>query len=45
MEVNSKTVAVLHVGGEGGGGRSSWPALGQGLGRMEVVRDFICVAW
>jgi hypothetical protein len=34
MSVNSKTVAVLHVGW---GGTSSWPGLDQGLGRMEVV--------
>ena len=40
MVVNSKNVAVLHVGG--GGGRSSWPGLEKGLGRMEVVRDCIC---
>ena len=38
MSVNSKTVAVLHVGG----GTSSWPGLEQGLGRMEVVRDCKC---
>ena len=35
MSVNSKTVAVLHVGG--GRGTSSWPRLEQGLGRMEVI--------
>ena len=34
MVVNSKTVAVLHVVGEGGGV--------PGLGRMEVVGDCIC---
>ena len=32
MVVNSKNVAVLHVGG---GGRSSWPGLEQELDRME----------
>ena len=45
MSVNSKTMAVLHVGGGGrggGGGTSSWPGLEQGLGRMEVVRDCKC---
>ena len=36
MVVNSKTVAVLHVGEE------FLPGLEQELGRMKVVKDFLC---
>ena len=38
MVVNSKTVAVLHIGVYGGGEGSSWPGLEQELGRMEKVQ-------